>query len=89
MDKKGCFLANSTTNIQIPALEVPLTDSTGAGDCFLAGFIKGLSLDYNLIKSAQLGNSAGALCVQHIGAYTGIKDFDNLVNTSFCKYNIP
>ena len=86
MDKEGCFLANKEFKEHIPALKVPLVDSTGAGDCFLAGFIKGLSLKYDLVKAAQLGNSAGAMCVQFVGAYTGISNFDDLVKNFFSKY---
>ncbi|MEW5819983.1 MAG: carbohydrate kinase family protein [Cyanobacteriota bacterium] len=86
MDKAGCYLANKNTQEQISALEVSLVDSTGAGDCFLAGFLKGLSLKFDLNKAAKLGNAAGAMCVQHVGAYTGIKDFDNLYKQLFYKY---
>lgn len=85
MDKQGCYLANKDMQLQIPAITVNLVDSTGAGDCFLAGFITGLSKNYDLIKAAQLANSAGAMCVTTLGAYTGITNFDDLFNNFFSK----
>lgn len=86
MDKEGCYLANEELKIKIPALKVPLVDSTGAGDCFLAGFIKGLLSNYNLIEATKLGNAAGAMCVQFLGAYTGISNYNDLVNNFYSKY---
>lgn len=87
MDKRGCFIANKELNEQLPALNVQLKDSTGAGDCFLAGFITALGKDYDLKSAAKIGNSAGAMCVQKLGAYTGITNFDDLLNNYYCQYN--
>lgn len=86
MDKKGCYLANKEIQQQIPAFKVELVDSTGAGDCFLAGFIKGLSINYDLPRAAMLGNAAGALCVQKVGAYTGITNYKDLTENHFTNY---
>ncbi|MGD9580778.1 MAG: carbohydrate kinase family protein, partial [Vampirovibrionia bacterium] len=86
MDKEGCYLANNELKIQVPALTVPLVDSTGAGDCFLAGFIRGLLSGYDIVEATKLGNAAGAMCVQFLGAYTGISNFNDLVNNFYAKY---
>jgi sugar/nucleoside kinase (ribokinase family) len=87
MDKNGCYLANDSVRMHIPALKVLLEDSTGAGDCFLAGFIKGLERGYDIVKSTQLANSAGAMCVQKLGAYTGITNFNDLEERYFVQYD--
>lgn len=87
MDKRGCFVANEKIQEQLPALKVDLKDSTGAGDCFLAGFITALGKDYNLKNAAKVGNSAGAMCVKSLGAYTGITNYDDLVNNYYSQYN--
>lgn len=87
MDKEGCYLANKDLQLQIPALKIPLVDSTGAGDCFLAGLIKGLLEKYPLINATQLANSAGAMCVQSLGAYTGITNFEDLLKNFYSRYN--
>lgn len=87
MDKQGCYLANENIQIQVPALKVNLIDSTGAGDCFLAGLVKGLLNNYDLIKATQMANAAGAMCVQSLGAYTGITNYNDLYNNLFSKYS--
>jgi len=87
MDKNGSYIKTKTISEHIPAVPVELVDSTGAGDCFLAGFIKGLACGYNTVKCVQLGNAAGAMCVQKVGAYSGISNFDDLFNHYYSQYN--
>jgi sugar/nucleoside kinase (ribokinase family) len=60
--------------IRVPALEVPVVDSTGCGDAYCAGFITGLSLGYDLKKACELGSAAGGLVIQGLGSDAGIKD---------------
>jgi len=86
MDKRGCFIANQYMQITVPALQVPLVDSTGAGDCFLAGFITALSKDYSILESAQIANAAGAMCVQSLGGYSGISNFEDLIEKYLKHY---
>ena len=57
-----------------------IVDTTGAGDCFYAGFIAALCRGLSLEESAQVGAAAGASCVTQIGAVAGIRDFDATVS---------
>jgi sugar/nucleoside kinase (ribokinase family) len=65
--------------IQTPAFDVPVVDSTGCGDAASAGLIKGLSLGWDLEKSAWLGCACGGLVVQGLGSDAGIVDFESTV----------
>ena len=60
--------------IRVPALEVPIVDSTGCGDAYCAGFITGLSLGYDLERACELGAAAGGLVIQGLGSDAGIVD---------------
>lgn len=61
---------------RVPALKVPIVDSTGCGDAYCAGFIMGLSMGWDLEKCAKLGTAAGGLVIQGLGSDAGIVDLD-------------
>lgn len=69
---KGCTIYTAEEQIFCAAYVVEARDSTGAGDCFVAGFLAA-SLDGLSLKQRGLfGNAAGALSVQQIGAVDGL-----------------
>ncbi len=74
-EKGSYFLNRKGLEIQVPAFRVKVMDTTGAGDCFCAGFIKGLSLGWDVKRSLKMGNAAGACAIGSLGATTGIKSF--------------
>jgi sugar/nucleoside kinase (ribokinase family) len=65
---------------RMPAFEVPVVDSTGCGDSYCAGFIKGLSLGWSLKESARLGSACGALVIQGLGSDAGIVDLKSTLD---------
>ena len=62
--------------VRTPSFRVPVVDSTGCGDAWNAGFIKGLSLDWDLDRAARLGCACGGLVIQGLGSDAGIMDFE-------------
>jgi sugar/nucleoside kinase (ribokinase family) len=74
-EKGSCFLNQDGLEIREPVYRAKVVDTTGAGDCFCAGFIKGLSLGWDFKKSLRLGNAAGACAVEALGATAGIDSF--------------
>lgn len=73
---KGSYLLHQDgREIQGKAFPTKVVDETGAGDCFCAGFLKGLSLQWDLERCLRLGNAAGACAVSALGATAGIRSF--------------
>ena len=54
--------------VQIPAVEVNVVDTTGAGDAFAAGFIQSWIEKKSLLDSLHNGANFAARCVSAIGA---------------------
>lgn len=59
---------------RVPAFGVDVVDTTGCGDAFSAGFLRGLSLGRSRRQSAVLGCAAAALVAGGLGSDHG--EFD-------------
>lgn len=70
-DAGCCFRANGAF-VRVPAVPVAATDTTGAGDAFIAGFIAGLAHGLSLAACARLGCRVAAFAVAGPGAYPRI-----------------
>lgn len=69
----GCAVFTAGSASRFPAYEVEAIDTTGAGDCFVAGFLAALSEGKSYAEAAGLANAVGALSVQSLGAVTGVR----------------
>jgi sugar/nucleoside kinase (ribokinase family) len=75
------WLENGILNrFATPAFEVPVIDSTGCGDAYNAGFIKGLSLGWEFEECCRLGCPCGGLVIQGLGSDAGIENFDQVMS---------
>jgi sugar/nucleoside kinase (ribokinase family) len=82
---EGALVVNSEGEAHVPAFEVDVVDTTGCGDAFSAGFLRGLSLGRRPIDAAALGCAAAALVAQGLGSDHGAFDLattDQLINDS-------
>jgi sugar/nucleoside kinase (ribokinase family) len=70
----GVVIVDADSLEEVPAFEIDVVDTTGCGDAFSAGFLRGLSLDRNRSEAARLGCAAAALVAQGLGSDYG--DFD-------------
>ncbi len=52
-----------------PAARVEVSDTTGAGDAFLGGFLAGRSLGLDWVAALRLGNACGAACCERLGGF--------------------
>ena len=62
----------------IPVDKVEVSDVTGAGDCFMAGFVYGLTKKYDHKKCVEIAIRGSTESVKHVGTYT-LKEKD-LIN---------
>lgn len=70
----GALLVTAEDTETIPAFEVEVVDTTGCGDAFSAGFLRGVSLGRTPREAAVLGSAAAALVAQGLGSDHG--EFD-------------
>jgi sugar/nucleoside kinase (ribokinase family) len=65
----GSLVVANNQVIEVPAHPVEtVVDTTGAGDLFAAGFLYGLTHDYEPADCAELGSLAAAEVIGHLGA---------------------
>ncbi|MCC8406540.1 MAG: adenosine kinase [Rickettsia endosymbiont of Sceptobius lativentris] len=68
-NKNGAHIIYRDQKIYIPAYNIKyITDTTGAGDQFAAGFLYGFLNNYDLEKCGQFGTKTAAKIIQQIGA---------------------
>lgn len=73
--EKGCIIARRDELIEIPAYPVKkIIDTTGAGDCFAAGFLWALSEGRQLAECGRFACAVASLSVEQVGAVTGVKN---------------
>src|SRR5690349_3258174 len=72
---RGCAIYDEEQEIVCPAFEVDARDTTGAGDCFVAGFLAARQRGASLVEAGQFANAVAALSVQKIGAVEGVLPF--------------
>jgi sugar/nucleoside kinase (ribokinase family) len=70
----GVILVDADDTVRVPAFDVEVIDTTGCGDAFSAGFLRGLSLDRDRTSAAALGCAAAGLVAGGLGSDHG--DFD-------------
>jgi sugar/nucleoside kinase (ribokinase family) len=70
----GVLIVDAVEAQGVPAFEIEVVDTTGCGDAFSAGFLRGLSLGRSHTEAARLGSAAAALVAQGLGSDHG--DFD-------------
>jgi sugar/nucleoside kinase (ribokinase family) len=71
---EGAVVVDADTVETVPAFDVEVVDTSGCGDSFSAGFLRGLELGRSAREAAVLGCAAAALVAQGLGSDHG--DFD-------------
>jgi fructokinase len=74
LGSQGAFAASkSGERIYVPAYQVTLVDTCGAGDAFTAGFLATFLQRQNLWEACRVGNALGAMVAEQPGATQPIK----------------
>lgn len=64
---RGCAIYTPDREILSPAFNVPVMDTTGAGDCFVGAFLSAHLSGASLSEAARCANAVGAISVQFVG----------------------
>ena len=75
---KGALVVTADEVIEVPAYDVEVVDTTGCGDAFSAGFLRGLSLGVDLRAAARLGCATAAQVAQGLGTDAGSYTLDSV-----------
>jgi len=73
-EARGALVVTADETITVPAFAVPVLDTTGCGDAFSAGFLRGIGLGRPPREAAVLGCAAAGLVAQGLGSDHG--EFD-------------
>ncbi|MEU0673594.1 carbohydrate kinase family protein [Streptomyces sp. NPDC006172] len=82
---EGALVATGEGAETIPAFAVDVVDTTGCGDAFSAGYLRGVSLGRTPAEAAVLGCAAAALVAQGLGSDHG--DFDLAAADEFAAHH--
>jgi sugar/nucleoside kinase (ribokinase family) len=78
LGSRGCAIYSGDVEILCPAFDVPVRDTTGAGDCFVAGFLAARQRGATWAHAGQFANAAAALSVGKLGAVSGMLPFEDI-----------
>lgn len=70
----GAVVVTADGVAEVPAFPVDVVDTTGCGDAFSAGFLRGLSLGVSPADAARLGCATAAEVAQGLGTDAGSYD---------------
>ena len=68
---KGALVVTGDEVVEVPAYAIELVDTTGCGDAFSAGFLRGLALGRDHRGAAELGCATAAQVAQGLGTDAG------------------
>ncbi|MFE7274047.1 carbohydrate kinase family protein [Streptomyces sp. NPDC057623] len=83
----GALLVTGDGTEKVPAFAIDVVDTTGCGDAFSAGFVRGMGLGRTPYECAVLGSAAAALVAQGLGSDHG--DFDLAAADAFAATHEP
>ncbi|MCW2794653.1 PfkB family carbohydrate kinase [Nocardioides sp.] len=75
---QGALVVTADEIIEVPAYDIEVVDTTGCGDAFSAGFLRGLSLGRDLRGAAELGCAAAAQVAQGLGTDHGSYSLESI-----------
>ena len=76
---EGCLVAGAQGTVHLPSAATEVVDTTGAGDCFDAGFIAGLVNGLDDVQAAKVGNMTAAACIRNVGGAVGIPSYESMI----------
>lgn len=75
MGAEGAFVASDAGHENIPGFKAKVVDTTGAGDCWDAGFLAAIAHGQPLHSAVRIGHACAAFGIESVGGATGIPDY--------------
>lgn len=69
---QGALACSTQELVYCPAFTVPVVDTTGAGDCFMAAFLAAHLRHFPLAQALRYAHAAAALSIQDYGARSAL-----------------
>ncbi|SDB99786.1 carbohydrate kinase family protein [Nocardioides lianchengensis] len=76
---RGAVVVTADSVVEVPAYDVPVVDTTGCGDAFSAGFLRGLALGRDLRGAAELGCATAGQVAAGLGTDAGSYSLDSVL----------
>ena len=73
---RGSYFRSAEEEFRCGTCDVPVRDSTGAGDAFVSGFLTGVLQGMSHPDCARLGTACAACVIQEVGANAGIRSLE-------------
>jgi ribokinase len=80
LGESGVLVVDNDGQEHIPAHQVPVVDTTAAGDAFAGAFAVALKDGLSIKEAAEWGNAAGALAVTRPGAQPSLPTRQELLS---------
>ena len=82
MGENGSYVSTPEREHFASAYPVNAVDATGAGDAYVAGFLAGTLMGWDLKATVELASATGAACVTAIGTTAGIQNLEETLKIS-------
>ncbi len=79
MGPEGSYVASAGEAFQVEAYRVQAVDGTGAGDAYVAGFLRAHLAGWDLERTAKFANAVGALCTTALGTTAGVRSYERTI----------
>ncbi|MFH1006218.1 MAG: sugar kinase [Candidatus Latescibacterota bacterium] len=77
---EGFYLKTHEMEKQILPFSTQVVDTSGAGDSFVAGFLRGILEGWDMERCARFGSASAAFCIGAIGCTTGVRSMEETLD---------
>lgn len=76
---RGVLASDSENVVRVDALEGPVIDTTGAGDCFIGAFLNQVLTGQGIEQASRYAVAAATASIRAVGARTALPDHDGVL----------
>jgi ribokinase len=74
LGRDGAMILTDTLDVLVPAIDVEVTDTTGAGDAFNSGFAMALAERRGVVEAVRFGVACGGIACTRLGVIPSLPD---------------